>query len=90
MLPGEEFAVQLEQTAKNVEKGVQLGIVAQIAICIVLSASLKSMWNFLNVIQVLVYLRYFAMWSATMAFIFTQMDNAVTLKPIVNPIFEFG
>jgi len=90
MLPGEEFAAQLENTAENVEKGMQVGIVAQIVICIVLSASLKSMWNFLNVVQVLVYLKHFALWSATMVFVFEQMDNAITLKPVVAPIFEFG
>ena len=59
-------------------------------ICIVLAASLKSLWNFLNVIQVLVYLRYFATWSGTMNFIFDQMNNAVTLKPITDPILELG
>ena len=48
------------------------------------------MWNFLNVVQVLVYLRYFAMWSATMVFVFQQMDNAITLKPVVDPIYELG
>ena len=48
------------------------------------------MWNFLNVVQVLVYLQFFAMWSGTMDFIFKQMDNAITLKPIIDPMYELG
>ena len=85
-----EFAVTLDTAAEAAEKGMQVGLVAQIIICIVLSASLKSMWNFLNVVQVLVYLQFFAMWSGTMDFIFKQMDNAITLKPIVDPMYELG
>ena len=30
------------------------------------------------------------MWSATMKFVLEQMDNAITLKPITDPIFEIG
>lgn len=70
MLPGQEFAVALESTAAKVEAGMQVGLVVQLVICIVLAASLKAMWNFLNVVQVLVYLRFFAEWSGTMTFIF--------------------
>ena len=85
-----EFAVTLDSAGAAAEKGLQVGLVTQIIICIILSASLKSMWNFLNVVQVLVYLQFFAMWSGTMEFIFRQMDNAITLKPIIDPMYELG
>lgn len=48
------------------------------------------MWNFLNVVQVLVYLKHYALWSATMVFVFEQMDNAITLKPVIDPVYEIG
>ena len=88
MFDGE--TVTLETAAVAAEKGMQIGLVAQIIVCVVLSASLKSMWNFLNVVQVLIYLQFSAMWSATMMFIFVQMDNAITLKPIMDPMYELG
>ena len=52
--------------------------------------SLKSMWNLMNVIQVLAYLRFFTSWPALMMEVLTHLDNAITLKPVTDPIFEYG
>ena len=70
MLKNGEFAQNLELASATVEKGVQTGLVTQIIICVILSASLKSLWNFLNVVQVLAYIRFFAIWPATMMVVF--------------------
>ena len=48
------------------------------------------MWNLMNVVQVLAYMRYYADWPAMMLLIYEYMDNAITLKPISNPIMEWG
>ena len=44
----------------------------------------------MNVIQVLVYVRFFSGWPAFMLDIFSFLDDAITLKPITDPIFEYG
>ena len=54
----------------------------QIIVTVILAASLKSMWNLLNVMQVLAYMRFYSKWPAFMMSIFLWIDNAVTLKPI--------
>ena len=44
----------------------------------------------MNVIQVLVYMRFFSSWPAFVMEIFVYMDNAITLKPITDLIFDYG
>ena len=44
----------------------------------------------MNVIQVLAYMRFFTAWPAYMTEIFVYMDNAITLKPLTDPIFDLG
>ena len=56
----------------------------------ILALSLKSMWNLMNVIQVLSYVRFFSGWPALMLEVFKYMDNAITLKPVSDPIFDYG
>ena len=56
----------------------------------VLALSLKSMWNLMNVIQVLAYVRFFSGWPAMMMEVFKYMDDAITLKPVSDHIFEYG
>ena len=35
-------------------------------------------------------MRFFTDWPAFMIDIFVYMDNAITLKPLTDPVFEFG
>ena len=60
MLTSKEF----KATVDAVNTGLQIGIIAQIAITVPIAISLKSMWNFLNVVQVLAYMRFYARWPA--------------------------
>ena len=79
MLPDTEFTIVMVAAAEVVEKGVQIGLISQTVISIILAVSMKTLWNFLNVVQVLAYLRSFASWSAIMDFMLVQMDHAITL-----------
>lgn len=90
MLPGEQFVMVMETTKETIETTAQGILVAQILITLILAVSLKSMWNLYNVIQIMAYIRFFTAWPAFMMEIFTHMDNAVTLKPISDPMFEYG
>ena len=35
-------------------------------------------------------MRFFTNWPALLMEIFKTMDNAITLKPVTDPIFEYG
>ena len=59
-------------------------------IILLIAASLKSMWNLLNVVQVLAYMRFYTRWPAFMAQMLFWMENAVTLKPVSDKVFDFG
>ena len=90
MYPGEDFASVMEATQNSVETATNTFVVGQIIITMVLAISLKSMWNLMNVIQVLTYVRFFTGWPALMMEIFKYMDDAITMKPVSDPIFEYG
>ena len=51
-----------------VNKGLQIGIIAQLAITLPIAISLKSMWNLMNIIQILAYFRLYANWPAMIDF----------------------
>ena len=55
-----------------------------------MAVSLKQMWNFMNVVQVLAYIRFFVAWPAFMMLVLEFLDNALTMKPITDPFFELG
>ena len=80
----------LQATKEGIENTANTVVVAQIVITLILALSLKSMWNLMNVIQVLSYVRFFSGWPALMLEVFKYMDNAITLKPVSDPIFDYG
>ena len=82
--------VTIELTDSVLNTSTKTFVATQILVTLVLAVSLKSMWNLMNVIQVVAYTRFFSAWPAFTSEIFTQMDNAITLKPVSDPIFEFG
>lgn len=90
MLPGEEFVMVMEKTKETMEKTTNTVIIAQIIITLILSVSLKSMWNLYNVIQILAYIRFFTGWPAFMLELLMYLDNTVTMKTISDPIMEYG
>ena len=54
------------------------------------SASFKSFWNLINVVQVLAYMRFYARLPAFMHELLVNLESSVTLKPITDKIFDFG
>ena len=51
--------------------------------------SLKSMWNLMNVIQVIAYLRLFTNWPANTMMIKHAIYNAITLKLFSDELLVF-
>ena len=73
-----------------VNKGLQIGIIAQLAITLPIAISLKSMWNLMNIIQILAYFRLYANWPAMIDFQLNQLELAITLKPVSDLVMDFG
>ena len=55
-----------------------------------IAGSLQSMWNLLNVVQVLAFMRFYTRWPALMTSILLWMENGVTLKPVTDKVFDIG
>ena len=62
----------------------------QIILTLVLSFSLKSFWNFFNVIQVLVYIRLFIEWPPVVKEIVQKIEDVVEMKAIYDTVFTYG
>ena len=90
MYESKEQAVAMETTEYAVNQAANTFIVFQIVVTILLAASLKSMWNLMNVIQVLAYVRFYSGWPAFMTKVFEFMDNAITMKPVTDFVFDYG
>ena len=90
MFASKEFGTTMETTEETVNVAANTLIVVQIIITLVLAASLKSMWNLMNVIQVLAYIRFYSGWPAFLLKIFEYMDNAITMKPVTDFAFDYG
>ena len=73
-----------------VNTGIQLGIIAQLAITLPIAISLKSMWNLMNIIQVLSYMRLYSNWPAMIDFQLNQLELAITMKPVSDLVMDFG
>ena len=73
-----------------VNTGIQLGIIAQLAITLPIALSLKSMWNLMNIIQVLSYMRLYSNWPAMIDFQLNQLELAITMKPVSDLVMDFG
>ena len=80
----------MDATKGTVESAANTLIVVQIVVTLALAASLKSMWNLMNVIQVLAYARFFTGWPAMPAQGFEYMDNAITMKPVTDFVSDYS
>ena len=65
-------------------------LISNLVLTLVITISLKAFWNLLTVIQVLVFLRHFTNWPAIVNQVLHQMFEAITLKPFIDPILQFG
>ena len=90
MLPWGKYAAMIDLAKQSMEITIQTGILAQIIITLIIAASLKSIWNLLNVCQVLAYMRFYARWPAFMELLLLWMDNSITLKPLSDSVFDYG
>ena len=64
LIPGEEYEAAMETAKSSVENTANTLMTGQLIMTLVLSVSLKQMWNLFNVMQVLAYTRNFTQWPA--------------------------
>lgn len=80
----------VESVDNKINQAAQAIVVGNIVLTIFLVLSLKSMWNLLNVMQVLVYMRYFTNWPATVDDVLLRVFDAITLRPFTEPVILYG
>jgi len=68
----------LQQSCYMVSTATGTLIACSIIIALSLTALRKSIWQFINMIQIIAYIRFFVEWSANAAFAFECMDASVT------------
>lgn len=65
-------------------------VTGQLFVAIVLSVSLKQLWNLFNVMQVLAYSREFTQWPAMVQEVIKYIIEALYLKEVNNSIMSYG
>ena len=79
---GEEFEAAMVSTKSAAETTTQTLMTSQIFLTLILSVSLKQMWNLFNVVQVLALSREFTKWPALGKSVITYIIDAIYLKQI--------
>ena len=72
------------------EVTIQASVIIQTIITFLLAGSMESMWNLLNVMQVLSYMKFYARWPGFIDDMFQKLDDTITLDPAMDSIFEYG
>ena len=72
--------------ANTVQVAANTAFLSQFGVTICLAVSLKAMWNLMNVMQVMAYLRLVVDWPANSHMILDSMHNAITLENILKEV----
>lgn len=88
--PGEEFEGTMEATKSTIESSASTFMTGQLIMTLVLSVSLKQMWNLFNVMQVLAYTREFTRWPALVQSVIEYIIEALYMEKVNNAIMDFG
>ena len=80
----------LSFTESTIETTTQTLLTWQILVTIILSVSLKAMWNLLHVMQILTFSKNFTEWPALATESLTYINDAIYLEEISGKVLEFG
>ena len=89
MLPGETVKL-IESAGSSAKNTAQSLMTGQLILTLVLSVSLKQMWNLLNVMQVLAYARNFIVWPCMVEMIIKYIIEAIYLNQVNSAIMDYG
>ena len=76
--------------SSTIEATTQNLVLGQVILTILLAISLKQMWNLLNVIQVLVFIKNFTLWPAGTENILIILSEVIYLEKFSNWSLDFG
>ena len=65
-------------------------MIFQVVTTLLMAASLKSMWNLLDVAQVIVYIRLITTWPPNGTAMLDLMEDGITMRKITKPVLEWG
>ena len=80
----------LEATGQTFESTAHGLVLSNVIITLVLSMSLKQMWNLLNVLQVLVFLRTMSQWTPVVSLVLSYLHETITLERILGFALDYG
>ena len=89
LLTDEEIEA-LDATKEVIDKTAQTLVLTQALMTILISISLKSMWNLVNVLQVLVFTRTFTPWPTFINDILMHLEEVLYLRQISDYTFDYG
>ena len=76
--------------ADSISTAGQSVMLSQILITIAISISLKSMWNLMNVMQVLAYSAFYCRWTCNMAMVISQIEQGIKMEVVYEYLLDFG
>ena len=86
--PDESVFAKIGQTGLSVQVVSQAAMGFNIVLTIFLSASLKAMWNMVNVIQLIIFLPVLLEWPPNSQLFVNSLNEAVGLNTITQEVYD--
>ena len=88
--PDEETFMQVELISDTIVKVSESAFWGSLVVTILISISLKIMWNIMNVMQVLAYTRLFSLWPANIKAVMDAIQLAITMDVFYDKLTNWG
>ena len=88
--PDEDTFMQVEIVSDAIVKVSESAFWSSLVIAILISISLKVMWNIMNVMQVLAYTRLFSLWPANIKSVMDAVQIAITMDVFYAKLTNYG
>lgn len=88
--PDEETFIQVEIISDAIVKVSESAFWSSLLIAVLISLSLKVMWNIMNVMQVLAYTRLFSLWPANIKQVMDAIQLAITMDVFYARLTNWG
>ena len=88
--PDEETFMQVEIVSDTIVKASESAFWSSLVMAILISISLKVIWNIMNVMQVLAYTRLFSLWPANIKTLMDSVHMAITMDVFYDKLINYG
>ena len=90
MLPADQIIRAFLDAEMTITSMAQTIFATNLIFTLLLSMSLKQMWNLLNTFQVIIYVFLFVQWPALLMVCRDYVDEVITLKDMTSIILDSG